>query len=105
MTAADILSTLPELVLTVTALGLLLLEVMSRPPRSRFVWVALGGVGLALGVEFAVPSQGQFYAGMISVDVFTRFFDVLFLTTAAGSLLIAVPYLRRTLEERGSTTP
>ncbi len=101
MNAADILSTLPELVLTVTALGLLLLEVMGKPPRARFVWVALGGVGLALGLEFVVPSEGQFYAGMISVDLFTRFFNVLFLTTAAGSLLISVPYLRRTLEERG----
>jgi NADH-quinone oxidoreductase subunit N len=38
---------------------------------------------------------------MIAVDRFSRFFDILFLVTAAATMLIAIPYLRRTLEERG----
>jgi len=98
---SDLNSTLPELALTVTALVLLVLEVLKKPPRARFAWTALGGVALALVLEFAFPVEGQFYSGMIALDHFSRFFNVVFLITAAGAILIAVPYLRKSLEERG----
>ncbi len=101
MSWSDLNSTLPELALVVTALVLLILEVLKEPPRSRLAGTALGGIALALVLEFAFPVEGQFYNGMISVDHFSRFFDVVFLITAAGTMLIAVPYLQKTLEQRG----
>ena len=101
MSWSDLNSTLPELALTVTALILLVLEVLKEPPRARFAWTALGGIALALVLEFAFPVEGQFYNGMIALDHFSRFFNVIFLITAAGAILIAVPYLRKSLEERG----
>ena len=101
MTWADLSSTFPELALVVTALALLLLEVLNSPPRSRMVWVALAGLGVALALELALPAEGTFYQGMIAVDRFTRYFDVLFLVITAATMLIAIPYLRATLEERG----
>jgi len=101
MTWIDIASLLPELALLAAALILLILEVVKNPPRKQFVWVALAGIAVALGLEFAFPATGQFYQGMISIDTFTRFFDVIFMTVAAGTMLIAVPYLQKTLEERG----
>lgn len=101
MSKADLISTLPELVLVATALALLILEVLKTPPRARFVWVALAGIAIAFILEFTQPLEGQFYSGMIAVDRFSRFFDMIFLVTAAATMLIAIPYLRRTLEERG----
>jgi len=97
----DISSTLPELALVATALALLVLEVFNKPARTRFAGVALVGISAALVLEFAFPVEGQFYNGMISVDRFSRFFNVVFLITAAATILIAIPYLRKTLEERG----
>lgn len=97
----DISSTLPELALVAAALVLLILEVLKEPPRARFAWVALAGIAAALVLGFAFPVEGQFYNGMISVDRFSCFFDVIFLIIAAATMLIAVPYLRKTLEERG----
>ncbi|MFC1543586.1 NADH-quinone oxidoreductase subunit N [Candidatus Neomarinimicrobiota bacterium] len=101
MSWSDLNSTLPELVLVATALSLLILEVLKEPPRSRFVGTALVGIALALVFEITLPIEGQFYNGMISVDHFSQFFDVIFLVIAAGTMLITVPYLRKTLEERG----
>ncbi|MFB0516628.1 MAG: NADH-quinone oxidoreductase subunit N [Candidatus Neomarinimicrobiota bacterium] len=101
MTLADITSTLPELALVATALVLLILEVFREPPRVHFAGVAMAGIAAALALELAFPATGQFYNGMILVNHFSRFFDVVFLITAAATMLIAIPYLRKTLEERG----
>ncbi|UCD38113.1 MAG: NADH-quinone oxidoreductase subunit N, partial [Fidelibacterota bacterium] len=101
MSWTDLNSTLPELVLAATALALLLMEVFRPPPRAQFIWVAQVGLLAALVLEFALPVKGQFYNGMIAVDHFSRFFDVVFLVIASATMLVAIPYLRRTLEERG----
>ena len=101
MTWADLSSTFPELALAVSALSILLLESLRVPPRNRLAGVALVGLAAALFLGLAFPAEGQFYSGMIAVDRFTRYFEVVFLVIAAASILIAVPYLRDTLEERG----
>ena len=101
MSVADLSSTYPELALVGTALVLLLLETLGKPPRERLVWVALAGLAMALLLELAVPVEGQFYQGMIAVDRFTRYFNVIFLIIAAGTMLIAIPELRGSLEQRG----
>ena len=101
MTWLELHSTLPELVLIGTALVVLMLEVLRDPPRKYLAWVTQAGIGAALVVLFTVPVEGQFYSGMIRVDYFSRFFDVLFLVIAAATILIAIPYLQKTLEERG----
>ncbi len=101
MTWADLTSTFPELALAATALVLLILEVLNRPPRAQFAWVALAGIVAAGVLGFVFPTEGRFYSGMIAVDRFSGFLDVIFLVIAAATMLIAVPYLRKSLEERG----
>lgn len=101
LTWGDITSTFPELALVVTALGLLLLETLREPPRDKLVWVGLAGIVVALVLEVGFPVYGQFYSGMIAVGDFSRFLNVIFLVLGGGALLLAVPYLRKTLEERG----
>ncbi|MFC1618715.1 NADH-quinone oxidoreductase subunit N [Candidatus Neomarinimicrobiota bacterium] len=101
MTWLDIHSTLPELVLVGTALVILILEILPDPPRKSFVWVGQTGIVTALVLMLTIPVTGQFYSGMIRVDQYSRFFDVLFLVISAATMLIAIPYLQKTLEERG----
>ncbi len=84
-----------------TALVLLALEALKKPPRPQLVIVALVGVAAALVVGIAFPIDGKYYNDMISVGSFSRFFDVVFILIAVGAILIAVPYIRNTLEERG----
>lgn len=101
MTWLDILSTAPELALVVTALVLLMLEVTDQPPRQHFALVGLAGLAVAAILSWTGTVQGQFYSGMIAIDSYSHFFDLIFILIAAGAHLIAVPYLRSTLEERG----
>ncbi|MEE9465899.1 MAG: NADH-quinone oxidoreductase subunit N [Candidatus Neomarinimicrobiota bacterium] len=97
----DIGSTFPELVLVAAALVILLLEVMREPPRTKLVWVAVAGIVVALALELGFPVTGQYYSGMIAVGNFSRFLNVIYLVLGGCALMVAVPYLRKTLEERG----
>lgn len=97
----DIISSLPELTLVVTALALLLLETTAGLNRAILAPVALGGVGLALILGMTTGGDGAFYAGMMVVDSYSRFLGSAFLVIVGLSVLVAIPYLRRTLEERG----
>ena len=101
MTWLDISSTAPELVLVITALVLLMLEVANKPPRQHFALVGLVGLAIAAMLSWTSAVQGHYYSEMIAIDSYSRFFDLIFIVIAAGAHLIAVPYLRSTLEERG----
>ncbi|MCK4577333.1 MAG: hypothetical protein KAU50_00995, partial [Candidatus Marinimicrobia bacterium] len=101
MTWLDINSTLPELIILATALLLLMLEVLSTPPRNSFIWVALAGMGLSLASVLGTPLSGNYYGNMIALSTFTRFIDVITIALVMCTFLFSAPYLRRTLEERG----
>jgi NADH-quinone oxidoreductase subunit N len=101
MILADLHSVVPELTLLATALLLLMLEILKNPPRDQFVWVALAGILIAGVMEFIFTMDGEYFSSMIMVGPFSHFFNVVYMIIAAATMLVAVPYLRKSLEERG----
>ncbi len=101
MHLADITSALPELALVATALILLVMESATRPHRDLLAPVALAGLGLALIANLSSSSNGAFFSGMLQLNAFTRYLSTLFMVVTAAAIVVAIPYLKRTLEERG----
>ncbi len=86
---------LPEIVLTTGALILLLADLMvPRDKQSVLAWVALA-VLAATGVALVPVADAhvQISHGLIAVDRFALFFKVIFLGSAALTVLMSVRYL------------
>ena len=86
---------LPEIVLTAGALLLLLADlVVARNKQSILAWVALAVLGATAAALVPVADvQVQISHGLISVDRFALFFKVIFLMSAALTILMSVRYL------------
>lgn len=74
MSLIDLQSLIPELILTITACGLLFV-------RSRFPQIALSGL-LAAGVSLAFVPWGSFFFGAFEIDALALLFKALFLGVA-----------------------
>ncbi len=92
---SDFYYLLPEIVLTVGALLLLLADLMTpRDKQSILAWVTLAVLG-ATAVAL-IPVAGvnvSVSRGLIAVDTFALFFKVIFLGSAALTVLMSVKYL------------
>ncbi|HEX7051335.1 MAG TPA: NADH-quinone oxidoreductase subunit N [Longimicrobiales bacterium] len=98
---------LPEVVLSVWAMLVLLVDVFqkgdrSEPSRPAVAWLTLAGIGVAavangwlLTLREAAPT------GMIAVDAFRVFTNYLFLLAAALFVLISTRYLERERMQHG----
>jgi NADH-quinone oxidoreductase subunit N len=86
---------LPEIVLTTGALLLLLADlIVARDKQSLLAWVTLG-VLAATGIALLPVADAnlQVSRGLIAVDSFALFFKVIFLISAALTVLMSVRYL------------
>ena len=94
-TALDFYYLLPELVLTVAALVLLIADaVVPRVRQSVLAWVAVAGLLATIGCTLAVAGAHTTAArGLVAVDGFAAFFNVIFLLAALLTVLISVRYL------------
>lgn len=85
----------PFLLLTVTALAILVLDLCV--PRRHQVWLAYVGLaGLVLTMATLVRGFGEgerVVAGMLILDDFSRFFHLVFLLIAALTILVSVNYV------------
>jgi len=103
MTYSDLISILPLLFLTVWASALLLVDLFI--PKGRKGWTALlAAVGLAAAMGLTILYTGQAgfaFSGMIVLDRFASFLQVLFLATGLLGIALAYGYLRRMGLERG----
>src|SRR5262245_10494418 len=104
---------LPEIIVTVLAILLLMLDLFMRGPQKRILtWVAVGGYLVALAVclayffaignaplyQFGTPIAGAPYNGaMLVQDHLAYFFRILAILTALLGTLFAATYV----EERG----
>jgi NADH-quinone oxidoreductase subunit N len=98
---------LPEIVLSLWAMGVLLVDVFqkgnrSEPSRPMIPWLAIAGLGAAavanallLGVSEAGPT------GMIAVDGFRIFINFVFLLAGALAIFLSMGYLDRHGINRG----
>ncbi len=103
MTQSDLNTLLPLIFLTVWACMLLLVDLFI--PKGRKGWTALiGAVGLATAMGLTLAQAGQeniAFSGMVVLDGFSSFLDVLFLGTGLLGIALAYGYLRRMGIERG----
>jgi len=92
---------LPEIVLSLWAMLVLLVDVFqkgnrSEPSRPMIPWLTLTGLGLAAvanGWVLGITETGT--AGMVAIDSFRVFANFIFLLAAALSVLISIGYLDR----------
>ncbi len=109
-TGADYLLSLPIILLTLFALGILLIDLMlPKDSKSLNAWIAFVGVMFATGgvfkiqLQFArdhIPGQSAFLNTMV-VDHFSLYFWYLFLAATAISILMSVKYLEIEHEHHG----
>ncbi|MBU4224926.1 MAG: NADH-quinone oxidoreductase subunit N [Chloroflexi bacterium] len=103
MTQSDLYTLLPLIVLTGWAPILLLVDLFL--PKGRKGWTALlAAIGLALTMGLALSQAGSelsAFGGMVTLDGFSTFLNVLFLATGLLGIAIAYGYLKRMDLERG----
>jgi NADH-quinone oxidoreductase subunit N len=93
----DVLAVLPEVLVTLTAVAVLVVEALwgERRMRSWLPWLTIAGLALALYSQVWSPPGRLFFGGFVAVDDFARFFRLVFIVLAAFTVLVAPPYLER----------
>ncbi len=103
MTRSDLYTILPTLLLVAWACLLLLVDLFI--PKGRKSWTALlAAVGLAGALGITLAQAGldlSAFGGMVVLDGFSSFLNVLFLASGLGAIAIAYGYLKRMGLERG----
>jgi NADH-quinone oxidoreductase subunit N len=103
MTQTDLYTILPTILLVLWGCVLLLVDLFI--PKERKGWTALlAAVGLAgsLGVTLAQAGLESFaFGGMVVLDGFSSFMNILFLASGLLAVAIAYGYLKRMGLERG----
>ena len=101
MTSSDLLSILPLIVLVIWASLLLLVDLFLQ---RKGVTALLAALGLALTAGLTLAQAGDeasTFGGMIAVDGFAIFLNVLFLLSGLLGIAVAYGYLKRMGIERG----
>jgi NADH-quinone oxidoreductase subunit N len=91
----DIAALLPEMLITLTACVVLVVDIVTRRQyKQRLGWGCIGAVLLTLLLMILVPSRGgSILSGMFLADGYAVFFKVLFLIAAILTVLISLRYL------------
>jgi NADH-quinone oxidoreductase subunit N len=99
-THADLLSILPEAVLTATGCLILLLEAFVPAVRRWFATLALAGVAGSVYFLLRAP-VGLTFGGRFDTSTLTMAFGLFLAGTAVLAILVAKPYLERAGQEKG----
>ena len=103
MTQIDFYTILPVSLLVVWACALLLVDLNITKERKELT-ALLAAVGLAVTMGVALTQIGQNYTGfngMVVLDGFSNFLNILFLLTGMFGIAVAIGYLKRMNLERG----
>ena len=94
---------LPIFIVIGWACLLLMVDAFLSPSKKHLVpWLAVLGLLIALVTSLLQLGTDQMaFSGMLAVDGFAQFFNIIFLLTAVLGVLIATHYLSRTGIERG----
>ncbi|HEX9496153.1 MAG TPA: NADH-quinone oxidoreductase subunit N [Candidatus Limnocylindria bacterium] len=97
MTVDDIVTVLPEIVVTATASLVLIVDAIVDRKAAR-VWLpllaVLGVLAAIFSAPLTIPSHTAF-GGFVIVDTFTAFFRVLFCVLAIFTVVVAPDYLEK----------
>jgi NADH-quinone oxidoreductase subunit N len=95
-TAGDYIRFLPEIILTVVATLIMLIEAVRKEerPGGYFAWISFAGLAAALwGALVAYTRPGLAFNDMLIVDGFSTFFRVLVIGVGMLTILVSAHYL------------
>ncbi|MFQ6673325.1 MAG: NADH-quinone oxidoreductase subunit N [Fidelibacterota bacterium] len=103
ISSADFRGILPEIILLVTALVILTLEMLARPRRRIMPGTGIAGILLAgFAIWRSTGGERTLFGGMLTLNGYSTFFDVLYLAIGIASFLTVQRYLEwRGGEARG----
>ena len=103
MTTNDLLAILPLVVLVAWGLGVLLVDLWVPEGRKGITaLLAATGLAVSMGLSLAQVNQSMTaFQGMVVVDGFAVFLNVLFLGSGMAGIALAYDYLKRMGIERG----
>lgn len=86
----------PELILSITTLLILLLSLAARKKSQELIpYLSLGGVFLTLVYTISLWGKQEYgFQNMIILDNYALFFKIIFLITAALTILMSIKYLQ-----------
>lgn len=100
-TSTDLLAVLPEIVLTVSAGLLLVIEALSPRLRRHVSELSLLAVAGAVWARIALPLPGSVWGDMIRIDAVASFVDLYILAAVFLTVWMAGPFLRRNEADHG----
>jgi len=96
ITSTDLAGITPEIILTLTAICVLSLEMMRFSKPSFSLLIAVLGLGVAGIVIFqGAGYAGLLFGGMLKINLFTTFFDLLYIAIGLATLLFSPGYLEK----------
>lgn len=103
MTVSDFNAILAVFVLVCWASALLLVDLWIPKGRKAITaWLAMVGLLVTLAVALAVSGQNlTAFGGMVTLDGFTHFVNIIVIFTGAAAILLALNYLKQQNIERG----
>jgi NADH-quinone oxidoreductase subunit N len=103
-TSVDFLRFLPEIILSVMAILIMVLEAAAKPEDSRKQFPVLSIAALLAGITAAIlhlNSQGESFGRLLISDYFGTFFRILVMAAAAVVVLASSDYLRKAKQTGG----
>ncbi|RJP18359.1 MAG: NADH-quinone oxidoreductase subunit N [Candidatus Abyssobacteria bacterium SURF_5] len=94
--AIDISAIAPEVVIALTGLLILAADIFLKPRRAMSLAVlALAGLFISLLMTGAIWSRDETaFSGMVAVDTYSQFFKIIFILSAAFTVLMSPRYLK-----------
>ncbi|GAB4334859.1 MAG: NADH-quinone oxidoreductase subunit N [Candidatus Abyssubacteria bacterium] len=96
--AVDITAVYPEFIVALAALAVLVADLLSKKElRGKLTAISIAGLAFAFFITLLMliwDRKGTAFSGMVAVDPFAQFFKMIFVLSAAFSILMSPRYLR-----------
>ncbi len=100
-THAEIVAIAPEIILTITASLVLIIEAFLPRLRRYLSGLTMLAIAGAIWARLSLELPGAVWAGMLRIDQLTAFVDTYILIAAFFAVWMAGPFMRRTAAECG----
>jgi len=100
-THTEIIALAPELILTITAAMVLIIEAFLPGLRRHLSGLTMLAIAGAIWARLSLELPGAVWAGMLRIDQLTTFVDTYILIAAFFAVWMAGPFMRRTATECG----
>jgi NADH-quinone oxidoreductase subunit N len=97
MSTADLVAVYPEIIVTVVAMAVLVVDALLDRRRAAFALpiITIAGLFVALAAVFYEVPAAQYFRGFVTIDAFTTFFRAVFIILAIFAAAVSPAYLMR----------